>query len=58
MYVAPMLIALCVLKGAPIWYALPIIGFVIAVAAVSWGALTICRRNGGDLCRKLTKPLG
>ncbi len=56
-YVAPMLIALCVLKDVPIWYALPIIGAVMVIAAFSWSVLTVCRRHGGDLCRKLTRPL-
>jgi len=60
-YVAPMLIALCVLKGVPIWYALPIAGFVAVIAAFSWAILTICRRYGGKLDgklgRKLTRPL-
>ena len=47
-YVAPMLIA-PVLKDAPIWYALPIIGAVMVIAAFSWSVLTVCRRHGGDL---------
>ena len=55
-YVAPMLIALCVLKGVPIWYALPIIGIVMAIAAFSWAVVTLCR-HGGELGRKLTRPL-
>ena len=57
LYVAPMLIALCVLKGVPIWYALPIIGTVASIAAFSWAILAICRRYGGELGRKLTRPL-
>ena len=56
-YVAPMLIALCVLKGVPVWYALPIIGIVMAIAAFSWAVVTLCRRHGGELGRKLTRPL-
>ena len=56
-YVAPMLIALCVLKGIALWYALPIAGFVAVIAAFSWAILTLCRRYGGKLGRKLTRPL-
>lgn len=57
LYVAPMLVGLCVVKGAPVLYALPIIGAVAVVAAFSFLVLSACRRNGSDLCRKLTKPL-
>lgn len=56
-YVAPMLIALCVLKGVTIWYALPIAGFVAVIATFSWLVLSACRRYGGKLGRKLTRPL-
>ena len=54
---SPLVIAASWLKGAPWWTAFPVVGFFAALAAVVWIAGAICSRYGGELGRKLTRPL-
>ncbi len=54
----PVGIAICVVEGRSIVYALIGALFFAALGAIVWLAGFICRRYGGDLGRKLTRPLG
>ena len=56
-WIAPIPVTLCVLKGKPLWFALPVIGLAMFAATISWLATLICCRHGGDLGRKLARPL-
>lgn len=57
MWWAPLVGASCVVKGAPLWMAFPILGAIMGIALLAFLLVLVLRRYGGNLGRKLTRPL-
>lgn len=57
-FFAPAAFGICYVKGYSLSVAAIATGILVAFALIPWLGLVLCVRNGGKLCRKLTRPLG
>lgn len=55
---APSAVAIAAVRNAPLWMGVAVAAMVSCASVLPWLGLFICREYGGDLGRKLTRPLG
>lgn len=57
LYWAPLIVVASYFKGAPWWTLFPVVGVILVLAALVWLTVRLCGKHGGELGRKLTRPL-